>query len=167
VAAPTTPSDTGSGRRVDILSGSPEETRDVAAALAAVARAGDVIALFGELGAGKTEFVKGFATGLGVGTVVNSPSFVLMAEHRGRVPLFHVDLYRLWGTADALGSGLADERRSTGVTVVEWADRAPELLPDHLSVRIEGSGDDPRRLAVEATSGRYWPHLDALARRGR
>jgi len=167
VAAPTTPSDTGSARRVEVLSGSPEETREIAAALAAVARSGDVIALFGDLGAGKTEFVKGLARGLGVGTVVNSPSFVLMTEHPGRVPLFHLDLYRLSGAADALGSGLADERRATGVTVVEWADRAPELLPDHLAVRIEGSGDDPRRLAVEAASGRYRPHLDALARHGR
>jgi tRNA threonylcarbamoyladenosine biosynthesis protein TsaE len=162
VAAPTTPVP-GAARTVELLTESPAETRAVAAALAPVARAGDVIALVGGLGAGKTEFVKGLAAALGVPTVVNSPSFVLMAEHRGRLPLFHLDLYRLSGVTDALESGLSDERRATGLTVIEWADRAAGLLPDHLAIRIEGSGDDPRRIGVDAFSARYAPYLEALA----
>jgi tRNA threonylcarbamoyladenosine biosynthesis protein TsaE len=93
---------------------------------------------------------------------VNSPSFVLMAEHRGRLPLFHLDLYRLSGAADALESGLADERRAAGVTVVEWADRAPDVLPRYLAVRIEGSGEDPRRIVVEAPGDRYGRYRDVL-----
>jgi len=76
---------------------SEDETRGLAAALAAVAQPGDRIALIGPLGAGKTQFAKGFARGLGVGEVVNSPSFTLMAEYAGRLPLFHQDLYRLAG----------------------------------------------------------------------
>src|SRR3990170_8251897 len=81
---------------------SSEQTRDFAAALGAVAKAGDRIALVGPLGAGKTQFAKGFAAGLGVREVVNSPSFTLMAEYRGRLPLFHQDLYRLASSEDVL-----------------------------------------------------------------
>jgi tRNA threonylcarbamoyladenosine biosynthesis protein TsaE len=163
VAAPSTPIP-GAARTVELLTESPEETRAIAAALAPATRAGDVIALFGELGAGKTEFVKGLAAALGVPTVVNSPSFVLMAEHRGRLPLFHLDLYRLSGAADAIESGLADERRASGVTVIEWADRAAGVLPDHLAIRIDGRGDEPRRIAVEAAGASYRRHLEALSR---
>ena len=166
MAAPTTSARIEDARTVELLSRSPDETRSFAAAMARAARAGDVIALFGELGAGKTEFVKGFAKGLGIESVVNSPSFVLMAEHGGRVPLFHLDLYRLTGAAEALEGGLADERRSGGVTVIEWAERAAGVLPDHLAVRIEGSGDDPRRISVDTRGDRYRAYADAVARLG-
>ena len=79
----------------------PEATQRLAAALADVALAGDLLCLWGELGAGKTAFAKGFGRGLGVPTTVNSPTFVLMAEHAGRLPLFHLDLYRLTDAGDA------------------------------------------------------------------
>ena len=72
-------------------------TRALAARLAAVARPGDLICLWGELGAGKTQFAKGFGAGLGVSDTINSPTFVLMTEYPGRLPLFHIDLYRLAG----------------------------------------------------------------------
>ena len=75
---------------------------------------GDRLALIGPLGAGKTQFAKGFAAGLGVSAVVNSPSFTLMAEYPGRLPLFHQDLYRLGGAADAIAGGLFDERQDAG-----------------------------------------------------
>jgi tRNA threonylcarbamoyladenosine biosynthesis protein TsaE len=163
VAAPSTPSRTEAARPVELLSRSAAETRTFAATLGRVAKPGDVIALFGELGAGKTEFVKGLAAGLGVESVVTSPSFVLMVEHRGRLPLFHLDLYRLSGAADALDGGLADERRAGGVTAIEWADRARDVLPQHLAVRIEGSGDDARRILIEAPTPRYRGYLAALA----
>ncbi len=105
----------------------------------------------GELGAGKTQFAKGFALGLGIGDTVNSPTFVLMAEYRGRLPMFHLDLYRLGDAADALAGGLIDERQLEGVTLVEWAERLGEALPaDRLDVVIAGTGDEPRRIELRA-----------------
>ena len=130
---------------------SADETRDLAERLAAFARAGDRIALLGDLGAGKTQFAKGFARGLGVRAVVNSPSFTLMAEYQGRLPLFHLDLYRLVGTADALAGGLLDERQLEGVSLVEWADRLDGPVGGaDLEVRIDGVGDEVRRLRLVA-----------------
>ena len=130
-------------------SDSPDRTRQLAAALAAVARAGDRLALVGPLGAGKTQFAKGFATGLGIVEVVNSPSFTLMAEYHGRLTLFHQDLYRLAGTAEAIAGGLLDERQDEGVTLLEWADRLDvELDPARLSVTIEPLEDEVRRIAL-------------------
>jgi len=127
------------------VTGSAEETHGLAAALASVARPGDRLALVGPLGAGKTQFAKGFATGLGIAEVVNSPSFTLMAEYDGRLTLFHQDLYRLSGTADALAGGLLDERQDEGVTLSEWADRLDDRLdPARLTVAIDMLGDDRR-----------------------
>jgi len=142
---------------------SAKETRRLGAALAEVARAGDVIALFGGLGAGKTEFGKGFATGLGVREVVNSPTFVLMAEHAGRLALFHLDLYRLAGPDEVIAAGLIDERQAGGVTVIEWADRMGSLLgPHHLAVTIEGIGELPREVSLRAERPDHRRYLEIL-----
>ena len=128
---------------------SADETREFAAALASVAQAGDRIALIGPLGAGKTQFAKGFARGLGVTEVVNSPSFTLMAEYAGRLPMFHQDLYRLTGAEEAMAGGLVDERQLDGVTLSEWAERLPaEIDPQRVTVAIEVLGDDDRRITV-------------------
>ncbi len=139
------------------------ETQDLAASLAAVARPGDRVALVGPLGAGKTQFAKGFARGLGVSGVVNSPSFTLMAEYEGRLPMFHLDLYRLTGAADALAGGMIDERHAAGVTLTEWAERlGEELDPDRLEVRIAAAGtDDARRIELTAASQWYERYLEA------
>ena len=140
-----------------------QETRRLAATLAGVALPGDVIALFGDLGAGKTEFAKGFAEGLGVPAVVNSPSFVLMAEYAGRLPLFHLDLFRLGDPDEVVAAGLVDERRSAGVTLIEWAERMGPLLPRaHLGVTVEGSGDEPRRVVLRASDARYARYVAAV-----
>jgi tRNA threonylcarbamoyladenosine biosynthesis protein TsaE len=146
-----------------VVTRSAEETRNLGARLATAARAGDVVALFGGLGAGKTELAKGFAAGLGVRTVVNSPTFVLMAEHTGRLPLFHLDLYRLVGPDEVVAAGLMDERRSGGITVIEWADRMGALLPPHhLAVTIEGSDQLPRELSLRATGPDYRRYLETV-----
>lgn len=138
-------------------------TRAIGAALGAVARPGDLICLRGELGAGKTVLAKGIATGLGVTTTVNSPSFVLMAEHLGRLPLFHLDLYRLADATDVFAAGLLDERRADGVTVIEWAERLGATVPaGRLEVAIEGSGDDPRVLDLAATAPDFVRYLEAI-----
>ena len=131
------------------LTTSAAATRALAAALAVVARPGDRLALVGPLGAGKTQFAKGFAVGLGITDVVNSPSFTLMAEYQGRLALFHQDLYRLDGTAEALAGGLLDERQDEGVTLSEWADRLDDALdPGRLTVTIEPTGDEVRDIEL-------------------
>ena len=135
-----------------VRSGSVDETRALGAALAVAALPGDRLALVGPLGAGKTQLAKGFAVGLGISEVVNSPSFTLMAEYDGRLRLFHQDLYRLGGTGEALEGGLLDERQDDGVTISEWADRLdPGLDPDRLTVRIDPVGENDR---VVELSGR-------------
>jgi tRNA threonylcarbamoyladenosine biosynthesis protein TsaE len=143
-----------------VPSTSAEATRALAAALASVARAGDLIALHGELGAGKTQFAKGFGAGLGVTATINSPSYVLMAEYDGRLPLFHLDLYRLDDASDALAGGLLDERQAAGVCLVEWAERLGPALPAaRLDVVIEGTGDAPRIIRLRATEAELERYL--------
>jgi tRNA threonylcarbamoyladenosine biosynthesis protein TsaE len=134
-----------------VESTSSEETFRLAQRLASVARAGDLVCLWGELGAGKTVFAKGFGAGLGVtGTTIASPSFILMAEHAGRLPLFHLDLYRLESARDVLEGGLLDERQTDAVTLIEWPDRLGEALPvTRLDVRIGITGETKRRIALE------------------
>ncbi len=128
---------------------STQDTRDFAATLAPSARAGDRLALVGPLGAGKTQFAKGFALGLGIDDVVNSPSFTLMAEYDGRLTLFHQDLYRLEGADEVLAGGLLDERQDDGVTLSEWADRLDEGLdPARLTVTIEPTGAETRDIEI-------------------
>ena len=141
----------------------PAETRAIAARLAVVACPGDLVALLGELGAGKTEFAKGFGAGLGVTEMISSPSFVLMAEHPGRVPFFHLDLYRLDGPDVVIADGLLDEREAEGVTLVEWADRLGRALPAaRLDVRIEVLPDERRRISVRPTDARFSRYPEAL-----
>jgi tRNA threonylcarbamoyladenosine biosynthesis protein TsaE len=118
------------------------ETRRLGRALGAAAAPGTLVALVGPLGAGKTQLTKGVAEGLGVATVVNSPTFVLMNEHQGRLRLFHVDAYRLDDPADAIDAGLLDDREADGVTAVEWADRLTGWLPeDRLEIVVDPDPD--------------------------
>jgi len=146
-----------------VLAPDPASTRALGERLGIAAAAGDVIALSGPLGVGKTELARGVARGLGVVGPVSSPTFILIAEHEGRLPLFHLDGYRLDGPEDALGAGLLDERRAEGVTVVEWAERLEAALPaGRLEIRLDGSGDDPRTLACRATDARHARLLEAL-----
>ena len=133
------------------FSSDPATTRELAGRLAAAARPGDLICLRGELGAGKTQFAKGFGAGLGVTDTINSPSYILMAEYAGRLPLFHIDLYRLDGASDALAGGLLDDRQASGVTLVEWPERMAELLPaSRLDVGIEAGPDEVRTITIRA-----------------
>ena len=147
-----------------VVAGDPAATSALGRALGAVARPGDLVCLWGELGAGKTHLAKAFAAGLGVTETVTSPSFILMAEYRGRLPLFHIDPYRLASAEDALAGGLIDERQREGVTLVEWPERLGDALPDaRLDVRIEGTGDERRSITLVAGSDHYRRCLDAGA----
>jgi tRNA threonylcarbamoyladenosine biosynthesis protein TsaE len=139
-------------------SDSPRRTRALGRALGALARPGMLLALVGPLGAGKTELAKGVAEGLGVSTVVNSPTFVLMNEHRGRLPLFHVDAYRLADPDEARAAGLLDDRQAHGVTVVEWADRLTSVLPAErleLTLVPDSDGGNGRTIEWRATDDEH------------
>ena len=141
----------------------PDATTRLGAALASVARAGDLLCLWGDLGAGKTHLAKAFGAALGVTETITSPSYILMAEYHGRLPLFHIDPYRLVDAADALAGGLIDERQADGVTLVEWPERLGEALPRaRLDVRIDGVGDEPRAIILEAGTDDYRRFLEVV-----
>jgi len=127
-----------------IISHSPQETEAAGRRLAATLRPGDVVALTGDLGAGKTAFVRGVAAGLGCGDPVTSPTFTLIQEYGGgRLPLYHMDLYRLETTEEALRIGIDEYLEGDGVTFIEWGEKFPALLPRgarRLHFRI-GPGD--------------------------
>ena len=115
-----------------IISASAEETVAHGRAIAATLRRGDVLALCGELGAGKTHFVKGLAAGLAAPVSVTSPTFTLIHEYTGgRLPLYHFDFYRLDDADEALHIGLDEYLFGDGGCVIEWAEKFPALLPPH------------------------------------
>ena len=129
---------------------SPEQTAAAGARLGATLGPGDVVGLTGELGAGKTCFVQGLVRGLGVTTWATSPTFVLINEYRGRLPVHHVDAYRTGSLQELLDLGLLDVMAGPGVTLVEWADKCAALLPrDAVRVTLEGVGDEPRSITIE------------------
>ncbi len=146
-----------------LLCPDPDATSALGRRLAMAARPGDLICLWGELGAGKTHLAKALGAGLGVTDTITSPSFILMAEYAGRLPLFHLDLFRLASAADALGGGLIDDRQTLGVTLVEWPDRLADALPlERLDVVIEGAGDEPRSVVVRAGTPVLRRYLEAI-----
>jgi len=132
----------------------PEETLDLGRRIGRAAKPGNVLALVGDLGAGKTVLAKGVAEGLGAASAreVVSPTFVLCREYLdGRLPLYHFDAYRLRGAADLEGIGASEVFGGEGLSLVEWADRAPQALPpDRLEVNLEVTGPESRRLTFEA-----------------
>jgi tRNA threonylcarbamoyladenosine biosynthesis protein TsaE len=137
------------------ISHSPEETLALGESWGRNARAGWVIGLSGELGSGKTQLAKGIARGLGVAEPVLSPTFALVHEYHGRLPLAHLDLYRLENLQQIEGAGLAEYLFApSGVTVVEWLERCPELSSQHASlclrqVRLETVDECTRRISYE------------------
>jgi len=131
---------------------SEEETVDAGRRLGASLEAGDVVLLYGDLGAGKTAFVRGLAAGLGADPdAVTSPTFTLIQEYVGRLTLFHVDLYRL-GPADVDDLGLEELGEGKAVMAIEWADRLPRALSGAMAVRIEGEGEE-RQITIERGEG--------------
>lgn len=156
-------------RELLLETATPEETRALAAAIATALRPGDVLSLTGELGAGKTCFVQGAASGLGVTERVTSPSFVLRREYRGRVPILHLDVYRLESLHEVENLGYEEVLDRHHVTFIEWGDAMSPLLPaEHLEVELAlgdlpaaaavMTADEPRRIVVR-------PHGDDWARR--
>ena len=134
-----------------------DDTRELAASLAPLAKAGDVVLLAGELGAGKTAFTQGFGRGLGVGETITSPTFTLVQTYEGRLRLIHVDVYRLDQLQEIVDLGITELVDEDAVALVEWGDLAEPVLPtDFLEVRIAyGDGDDARTFEL-TTVGRAW-----------
>ncbi len=141
-----------------------DETRDLGAAVAALARPGDVVVLAGDLGAGKTAFVQGFGRALGVVERITSPTFTLVHVYEGRLPIHHLDVYRLDQVNEALDLGLAEMLDEGGVVLIEWGDAILPVLPhDLLEVRLTfGADDDDRALDLRPIGPRWGARRAAL-----
>ena len=162
------------GQGIDLVSSSAEQTREIGARLGRRLRAGDLVLLHGDLGAGKTTLAQGIARGLGVEGYVQSPTFTLVNEHEGRTVdgrtarLYHLDLYRLAGEEDLESFGFDDYLApADAVSLVEWPERAADRLPDtYLLVRLEPLAEGKRRLLIEPVppAGRYAAWLAEVRR---
>ena len=130
------------------ISNSAAETVAEGRRYGADARKGKVIALIGDLGSGKTQFVKGFVAGVGSETEVTSPTFVLVHEYEGgRLPVYHFDFYRVEKAEEIVRLGFDDYVFGDGVTLIEWADRYPDLVPkDATWISLETAGENVRRI---------------------
>lgn len=134
---------------------SPAETIELGRAIGTVLRPSDVLAFIGQLGAGKTELIKGLAAGIGATERVTSPTFKLVNEYNGHFTLYHLDAYRLRGASDLAALGSEDFFDGEGAAAVEWADRVTEILPgDHLRVEIEITGETSRKITLTSTGER-------------
>lgn len=140
----------------ELISHSPEDTRKTGTIIGELALSGDVLLLEGKLGAGKTCLTQGIALGLGIDDYVLSPTFVIMRELYGRIPLYHIDLYRLDNIEESMDLGLDDYLYGDGISVLEWAEKAISIMPrNRLLIRIDYIGDTERRLRLEPSGERY------------
>ena len=149
--------------RTAVKTNSAEETLGLGERLGRMLRGGDVVALFGDLGAGKTTLTKGIARGLNLNADVHSPTFTLIHEHPGKVPLYHVDLYRISGENEVEMLGIDEYLCRDGVTVIEWADKMKSMLPpQRLDIELKMKGDTERELRFETESKRLRAAIDGL-----
>lgn len=141
-----------------LITTSPLDTEAVGKYLGSLAVPGDIFCLFGDLGAGKTCLARGVARGLGVEEPVTSPTFTLINEYQGRIPLYHMDVYRLEGAADMEDLGYEEYFYGDGVTLLEWAGRVKKVLPDErLDIYIEqvNGEENARKITFEGFGDRY------------
>lgn len=142
---------------MELITYSPEETFSLGEKIGKYITPGTILALSGDLGAGKTALSQGIAKGLGITEQVVSPTFVLIQEYEGgRLPLYHMDMYRLETEREFAQLGLEDYFNSNGVMVIEWAERLGGLLPaDHIAIHIQAVSDRERKLTVSYDKSKF------------
>jgi len=137
----------------EILTRSPEETKDLGRKIGKLLEPRDILLLIGELGAGKTTLIQGLAEGVGVIDYITSPTFVLINEYQGRIPFYHVDLYRLTEKIHIQDLGIEEYFAGSGVTVVEWAERLGKLTPEkYVKIEIQRLSENERKILIEDKS---------------
>ncbi|NLW22142.1 MAG: tRNA (adenosine(37)-N6)-threonylcarbamoyltransferase complex ATPase subunit type 1 TsaE [Tissierellia bacterium] len=137
-----------------------KETEEFGKKLGSILKGGDVLSLSGDLGAGKTTLTKSIGIGLGVEDYITSPTFTLINEYQGRVPLYHFDVYRLEGKEDLLDLGYEDYFYSNGVTIVEWGDRIEDILPeDRVNIEIEKTDQEDERIITISGQGKRYNEI--------
>jgi tRNA threonylcarbamoyladenosine biosynthesis protein TsaE len=143
---------------------SADDTRELAAQVAGLARPGDLVLLAGDMGAGKTTFTQGFGRALGVVEQVTSPTFTLVRTYEARIPLLHVDAYRLDSLQEVIDLGMHELLDEGAVALIEWGDIIAPVLPtDFLEIRLEfGDADDDRRLRLRSVGQPWSTRMAAL-----
>lgn len=135
---------------MQFITKSPEETERLGERLGKMLRGGEVIAYLGDLGAGKTAFTRGLARGLGISMRVTSPTYTIVNEYTGgRLPLFHFDMYRLGSSDELFDIGWEDYLLRGGVCAVEWSENVRDAMEDAITVSIEKTDDETRRITIE------------------
>jgi len=148
---------------LNLLSRSPEETRRIGSAISVHAQSGDIVLLTGDLGAGKTCLTQGLLLGLDSNDTARSPTFVIATEYAARIPLYHLDLYRLDHLEEIEDLGLDEYLFGDGICVVEWAEKGNGLWPnDHLAIRMDQFKSTTRLLTLLANGNRHCALLDAV-----
>ena len=144
-----------------VISNSPEATEEIGFKIGKKLKAGNVVGLYGDLGAGKTTMVKGIARALGIDRKdITSASFTIIAEYPGNPPFFHIDLYRTSGDVDLDSTGIWDCIGRHSISVIEWAEHAEGELPaDSVEVTIKDMGNDVREITVEGNDEKDWDYL--------
>jgi tRNA threonylcarbamoyladenosine biosynthesis protein TsaE len=141
-----------------VITNSPQETEAVGQSLAQQLKPGTVIAYEGDLGAGKTAFTRGLARGLGATDRVTSPTYTIVNEYlSGKLPLFHFDMYRLGSSDELFDIGWEDYLQRGGICAVEWSENVRDALENVLTVRIEKTGEDSRKITIEGGDGDVAP----------
>ncbi|MGQ9455347.1 MAG: tRNA (adenosine(37)-N6)-threonylcarbamoyltransferase complex ATPase subunit type 1 TsaE [Armatimonadota bacterium] len=154
----------GGIRSIIYTSRSAEDTILLGERLGRLLNAGSIVALYGNLGAGKTILVKGIARGLGINATIHSPTFTLIHEHPGPIPLYHIDLYRV-EEKDLDFVGIDEYLEMEGIVVIEWAEKIKSLLPsDRLDVELRTTNENSRVITLSSSSPKIIPVIEVLAR---
>ena len=149
--------------RIEIVTNSPEETQRLGEVLGKYARPGHIFLLTGRLGAGKTALTQGIARGAGSTDMARSPTFVLVTQYRGRLPIHHMDLYRLGSAVDVIDIGIDEYLNGDGLCVIEWADKASQVFPpERLDIQIDYLSENTRKISVSSDAVEYEGLLSAV-----
>lgn len=150
-------------QKLQLITTSPEKTQDIGFNLGLNASPGDIYYLIGHLGSGKTCLTQGIARGLDIKNIITSPTFVLIKEYYGRIPLYHIDLYRLEREEDILLLGLEQYFESNGLCVIEWAEKLVNIFDyDHLEIELSYISENERGLNFTAFSKHYENILEKI-----